>query len=207
MSSIGVVLLLTSFADYIFWVFSQRPLVGAGVYVAPNASVVGNVLIYNDASIWYGAVLRGDKNHIEVGSGSNIQDRTVITTVSSLETGFPADVKIGESVSVGAGSVLTSCVVGHHTMIGEGSIIEAGVEIGANVIISPGSVVVRNTLVPAGQFWAGNPAKFVRDVTEEEIHAQAKTAEKISESAKDHADEFLPFGTVYQHAEKLQATR
>lgn len=74
----------------------QRPLIAAGCFVAPNASVVGKVLLYNDVSIWYGAVLRGDKNHIKIGVGSNVQDRAVITTVRSLDTGFPSDVSIGK---------------------------------------------------------------------------------------------------------------
>jgi gamma-carbonic anhydrase len=149
--------------------------------------------------------------------------------VRSLDTGFPADVSIGkwtylhiikfmfsifcclniigDYVSIGAGANLTSCVVGHRTVIGEGAIVEAGVEIGKNCVIAPGSVVVRNTLVPSGQFWAGNPAAYVRDVTEEELNAQKESVEAIENASKEHAEEFLPYGTVYQHAEELNLVK
>eukprot|EP01039_Chlorochromonas_danica_P004546 gene4546-4984_t len=183
--------------------YDKKPVVAAGVFVAPNASVIGKVLLYNDVSIWYGAVLRGDKNSIIVGTGSNIQDRAVITTVKTLDTGFPAEVNIGDFVTVGSGAVISSAIIGNNVVIGEGAVVEAGVEIGENAVIAPGSVVVRNTLVRAGEFWAGNPAVLIRQVTEEEINAQKESATKIELLSKDHAEEFLPYGTVYQHAEKL----
>lgn len=73
---------------------------------------------------------------------------------------------------MGPSAVLTSCTVGNHATIGEGAIIEAGSDVGATAIVAPGSVVVRNTVIPSGQFWAGNPAKYVREVTEEELSQQ-----------------------------------
>lgn len=105
-------------------------------------------------------------------------------------------------MTIGPGAVLTSCVLGNCTVIGEGSVIEAGVEIGEHVVIAPGSVVTRNALIPKNQFWAGNPAKYVRDVTDEEIKAQLASCKQIEHNSKDHMEEFLPYGTMYQEAEK-----
>jgi carbonic anhydrase/acetyltransferase-like protein (isoleucine patch superfamily) len=93
----------------------------------------------------------------------------VINTVSTLESGFPADVDIGNYVTVGHGALLTSCTVGSHVLIGQGSILQEGVVVEDKVIVAAGAVVLPNTLVPSGQLWAGNPAAYVRDLTEEEI--------------------------------------
>lgn len=161
------------------------------------------MLIHNDSSIWYGAVVRGDKNKIKIGNKTNVQDRAVINTVTSLTTGFPADVDIGDDVTIGHGALLTSCVVGQRSLIGQGSIIQSGAEIGSNSIIAAGAVVLPNTVVPSKQLWAGNPAKYVRDVTDEEMETMKHSAALYDSLAKEHADEFLPYGTVYQEAEKL----
>ena len=119
-------------------------------------------------------MLRADKSKISIGHLSNIQDRVVINTVASLESGFSADVEIGEFVTVGHGALLTYCVVGNLALIGQGAIIQEGSEIGASSIIAAGAVVLPGTVVPQGQLWAGNPAVYIRDVDEEEIAAQKK---------------------------------
>jgi carbonic anhydrase/acetyltransferase-like protein (isoleucine patch superfamily) len=100
---------------------------------------------------------------------TNIQDRAVINTVDSLESGFPSDVDIGDYVTVGHGALLTSCTVGNRVLIGQGSIIQEGSEIGSKSIIAAGAVVLPGTAVPSGQLWAGNPAVYIRDLSEEEI--------------------------------------
>ncbi len=113
--------------------------------------------------------MRADKNKIKIGAYTNVQDRAVINTVASLESGFPAEVDIGEKVTIGHGALLTSCVVGNRALIGQGAIIQAGAEIGANSIIAAGANVLPNTVIPSNQLWAGNPAKFIRELTEEEL--------------------------------------
>lgn len=185
--------------------YDKRPMLAAGVFVAPNASVVGKVLLCDSSSVWYGAVLRGDKSNIKIGSKTNIQDRAVINTVSDLETNFPADVDIGDFVTIGHGALLTSCTVGDRVLIGQGSIIQEGCDIRNDSIIAAGAVLEPYTVVPAGQLWAGNPAKFVRDVNDKEKGNFEKSAEIYSDLADEHAAEFLPHGTVYQHAEKVGA--
>jgi gamma-carbonic anhydrase len=98
-----------------------------------------------------------------------VQDRAVINTVSSLENGFPAEVNIGDKVTIGHGALLTSCTVGSQALIGQGAIVQAGAEVGAQAMVAAGAVVLPNTVIPAKQLWAGNPAKYIRDLNDEEI--------------------------------------
>jgi len=93
---------------------TQRPVLAADVFVAPNASVIGDVLCYDRSSVWYGAVVRGDKNKVRIGRVTNILDRAVLSTVETpaVDSGFPSDLNIGSYVTVGQGSVLTSCSIG-----------------------------------------------------------------------------------------------
>lgn len=184
--------------------FDKRPVIAAGVFIAPNASVVGKVLILNNASIWYGAVIRGDKNKISIGFATNVQDRSVINTVAELDTGFPADVEIGEYVTIGHGALLTSCIIGDNVLIGQGSIIQEGTVIQANSMVAAGAVVLPGTFIKSGQLWAGNPAQFIRNVTDEEIASFKKSADHYADLGKQHDDEFLPFGTTYQAAEAIE---
>lgn len=181
--------------------FDKRPVLAAGVFVAPNASVVGNVLLYNDVSVWYGAVLRGDKNKIKVGHQTNVQDRAVISTVSNLDSGFPSNVDIGDQVTIGHGALITSSIIGNRSLIGQGAVVSEGCEIGNNSMVAAGAVVLPGTLIPPGQLWAGNPAKYVRDVTDDERKLFEKSAASYVDKGREHAEEFLPYGTVYQHAE------
>ena len=153
--------------------------------------------------VWYGAVLRGDKHPIQVGSFSNIQDRAVVSTVEALESGLPAVVDIGEYVTVGHGAVLTSCVVGDHVLIGQGAIVQEGCVVERYSTIAAGAVLLPDTLVPTGQLWAGNPAKFVRNLTDAEKADMERGAKSYAELSKQHAEEFKPFGLAYQQAEQL----
>ena len=180
-------------------------MLAAASFVAPNASVVGQVLALTEASVWYGAVVRGDNNSVQIGVRSAIKDRAVIDTVASLSSGFPANVKIGREVTIGAGAVVTSSVIGDTVQIGMGAIICEGCVIENHSIVAAGAVVPAGTLIPAGQFWAGNPAIYQRDVSEEEVLEQADAAKKQWEVAEDHAAEFLPHGFSYVEAESTGA--
>lgn len=182
--------------------FDKRPVTAAGVFVTPNSSVVGKVMLFDRVTVWYGAVLRGDKNYIQVGTLSSIGDRTVINTVSSLDSGFPSSVVIGDQTTIGAGAVITSSAVGSRCKVGAGAIIQEGCDISNDCIIAPGSVLLPNTVVPTGQFWAGNPATYQRDVDPQEIDAQEKASEAMYSTSCEHSEEFLPYGTVYQAAEE-----
>eukprot|EP00401_Gymnodinium_catenatum_P069483 CAMPEP_0117595946 /NCGR_PEP_ID=MMETSP0784-20121206/74037_1 /TAXON_ID=39447 /ORGANISM="" /LENGTH=159 /DNA_ID=CAMNT_0005398169 /DNA_START=106 /DNA_END=584 /DNA_ORIENTATION=+ len=151
----------------------------------------------------YGTVLRGDKNVITIGNKTNIQDRSVISTVANLDTGFPAKVEIGDEVTIGHGALITSSIIGNRSLIGQGAIISEGCEIGENVIVAAGAVVQPGTLIPKGQMWAGNPAVFVRNVSDEELKMIEASANSYVDKNREHGAEFLPYGTVYQNAEEL----
>ncbi len=92
----------------------------------------------------------------------------------TTDEAYPADVVIDDSVTVGHGALLTSCTIGSETLIGQGAIVQEGSVIGPNCIIAAGAVVLPGTMIPQGQLWAGNPAKYIRDVTEEETAAKKK---------------------------------
>eukprot|EP01038_Epipyxis_sp_PR26KG_P006604 gene6604-9071_t len=184
-------------------IYDKRPLLATGVYVAPNASVVGEVLLLDQVTVWYGAVLRGDRSKIRIGHQTNIQDRAVLSTVTNLESGFASDLDIGEKVTVGHGALLTSCSIANMVLIGQGAVVEEGCVIEKNSIIAAGAVLTANTRVPTGQLWAGNPAKYVRDTTEADIETIKNNAAEYVHLGELHSNEFLPFGTTYQHAEQI----
>lgn len=183
--------------------FDKRPVVAAGGFVAPNASVIGDVLLLDRVSIWYGAVVRGDASKIRIGTLSHIQDKAVIRAVSKLDSGYPADCEIGDQCIIGSGSVITSSVIGDTVNVGAGCIIQEGCDIGSGVILAPGSLVPPGTIIPDGQFWAGNPATFQRMVSAEEEKSTERSANDAYELSQDHLAEFLPYGTAYQHAEAV----
>lgn len=119
--------------------------------------------------MWYKTVVRGDKYPVTVGNNTNIQDRTVIQCVNDDNVEFEAKVTIGDHCTIGHGALLTSCSVGDFALIGQGAVVTEGCTVGSHAIIAAGAVLPPNTHVPDKQLWAGNPAKFVRDVSAEEI--------------------------------------
>ncbi len=147
-------------------------------YVALNATVIGDVTLAEESSVWYGAVLRGDINRIIVGARSNIQDCAVI----HLANDFPAIV--GERVTVGHSAIVHACTVEDEVLVGMGAIILDGAEIGARSIIGANALVTGGTKIPAGSLVLGSPAKVVRRLSRDE-QANIKTwALKYVETAK-----------------------
>jgi carbonic anhydrase/acetyltransferase-like protein (isoleucine patch superfamily) len=186
----------------------KKPFQTNDTFIAPSASVIGNVTNWDESSVWYGAVVRAESHPITIGFASNIQDRSVVSTVSpkiqSLKSGFPPTCHIGHYVSVGAGSILTSCriedlvEVGDKCLIGEGAVVET------QVILEAGTVVPPYTKIPSGQRWGGNPAMFIEDLDDDaKAHIQGH-AEKIALKAAEHIVEFLPIGNTYVHLEELE---
>lgn len=142
--------------------FLRRPSVPATAFIAPNATLIGDVTLGEQASIWPNAVLRGDINSITVGARSNVQDGSVLHL--SAEHGC----HIGEDVTVGHMAMLHACTIGNEVLIGMGAIILDGVEIGDRCIIGAGSLVTQNKKIPPGSMVMGSPAKVVRELTPEE---------------------------------------
>ncbi|HEX3665086.1 MAG TPA: gamma carbonic anhydrase family protein [Rhizomicrobium sp.] len=140
-------------------------------WVAPNASVIGMVRLRSHASIWFGAVLRGDNDWIEVGENSNVQDISVIHT----DPGLP--VVIGANVTIGHNVVLHSAIVGDNTLIGMGSTILSGAKIGAHCIVGAGALITENKEIPANSLVVGQPGRVVRQLEDAQRQLILKSAE------------------------------
>jgi carbonic anhydrase/acetyltransferase-like protein (isoleucine patch superfamily) len=141
-------------------------------YVADSASVIGDVTLHNQTSIWFGAVLRGDIEPIIVGERSNIQDNSVAHTSRSQP------VILGNDVTVGHKVTLHGCRVGNNCLIGMGAILLDGCEIGDNCIIGAGSLVGQGRTIPSGSLAVGTPAKVIRRLSEKDIIDVRKYAER-----------------------------
>eukprot|EP00873_Tetraselmis_striata_P001751 jgi/Tetstr1/422015/TSEL_012879.t1 len=172
------------------------------VFVAPNAVVVGDVDIQDASSVWYGAVVRGDLSNVTIGMYSSIGERSSVTTASASPTGGDPSTVIGDCVIVGAGCALRSCKVGSNSLIEDKAVVMEGATVGANAILGAGSVLPPGRAVPDGQMWAGNPAKYVRDVSAEELEEIAAAVEAKKGMAAEHAYEFLPVGNIHLDASK-----
>lgn len=140
----------------------RAPRLGAGVYIARGATVVGDVTLGDRASVWFGAVLRGDINRIEIGEGSNIQDNAVV----HLADEYPAI--LGRYVTVGHGAIVHACTIGDECLIGMGATVLDGAEVGAQCIIGAQALVTPRTRIPPGSLVLGAPAKVARALTDEE---------------------------------------
>ena len=145
------------------------------VYLAPNATVVGDVVLGNHVNIWYGAVLRGDRGTITVGDGTNIQDNCVIHEKTT----------IGKKCTVGHGAIVHGATIGDNTMVGMGSIVLTGAVIGDNCVIGAGAVVTGKMVAPAGSMLLGSPAKVVKEVSQEMLLHNIASAADYVEAAKD----------------------
>jgi len=185
-----------------------KPFQTNDTFIAPTASVIGDVTNWDMSSVWYKAVVRADSTYgITIGFSSSVGEGSVVNTLpanSELETGFPPETHIGHYVTVGSGCVLKSCRIDDLVVIGDKCTILEGSLVENHVMLEPGTVVMPYQRIPAGQKWAGNPAKYVADLTPEEKESIKGKAVKIHELAKEHLVEFLPYGYSYVHLEELE---
>lgn len=163
----------------------RGPRIAPSAYVVPNATIIGDVTLGEEASVWYGAVLRGDINRIVVGARSNIQDAAVV----HLADDFPAI--IGELVTVGHSAIVHACTVHDEVLVGMGAIVLDGADIGARSIIGAGTLVTLGTRVPPGSLVLGSPGKVVRQLDRAEQEGIARWARKYVEVAQRHRAAFL----------------
>ena len=158
---------------------SHRPdLVHASAYIAPGAVVVGDVTLEENASVWFGAVLRGDTAAIRVGRGSNIQDGAVL----HADPGVPCT--IGAGVTVGHRAIVHGAKVGDNVVVGMGSIVLNRAQVGENSIIAAGAVVTEDAVIPPGSLVMGMPAKVRRSLSEDEIARNRWAAEHYVANAR-----------------------
>lgn len=143
------------------------PTFGKDCYIAPNATIVGDVVMGDNCSTWFNAVIRGDVNSIRMGSKVNVQDGAIIHCTYQ-KTGT----SIGNNVSIGHNAIVHGCVIEDNVLIGMGAIVMDHAVIGSNSIIAAGAVVLENTRVESGSIYAGVPAKKVKDVSPELISGE-----------------------------------
>ena len=144
------------------------------VCIAPNATVVGDVILEKDVNIWYGAVLRGDNGTITVGESTNIQDNTVIHDHTT----------IGKFCTIGLGAIVHGCTVGDGCLIGMGAIVLNGAVLGEGCLVGAGALVTGKTNAPAGSVLLGSPAKVAKTLTQEQIQEQRQHAQHYAELAR-----------------------
>ena len=155
-----------------------KPKIHENTFIANSADIIWNVEIFENVSIWFGAVLRGDVEKIVVGKNSNIQDN------STVHTDFGIPCIIGENVTVGHNVVLHSCNISDNVIIGMGSTILNGAKIAKNCLVGANSLVTHKLEYEEGVLILGNPAKIVRILTDEEIEHIVKNANHYVENAK-----------------------
>lgn len=156
-------------------------------WIAPGATVLGNVILKPGASIWFGAVLRGDNDPITIGENTNIQDGAV------LHTDLGSPLTIGRDVTVGHQAMLHGCTIGDETLIGIGSIVLNGARIGRNCLIGARCLITEGKEIPDGSLVMGSPGKVVRQLDEAAIAMLRASAAHYVENWRRYARDLAPF--------------
>ncbi|XP_061342324.1 gamma carbonic anhydrase 1, mitochondrial-like isoform X1 [Gastrolobium bilobum] len=169
--------------------FDKAPIIHKDAFVAPSASIIGDVYVGQSSSVWYGCVLRGDVNSISIGSGTNIQDNSLVHVSKSKISGKVLPTIIGDNVTVGHSAVLQGCTVEDEAFIGMGATLLDGVYVEKHAMVAAGALVRQNTRIPYGEVWGGNPARFLRKLTEDEMTFFSQSALNYSNLAEAHAVE------------------
>ena len=157
-------------------------VVGTPLFVAPNATVIGDVTLTANVSIWFSAVVRADKDRIIIGEGSNVQDNCVVHT----SKGHP--VIIGSNVSVGHGAILHGCTLGDQVLVGMGAIILNGAKVGSGSLIGAGAVVTEGADIPGGSVVVGVPGKVIKQVTDAQKEYILTNARSYVQLATEYAN-------------------
>ena len=156
--------------------------IDASVFIADGAKVIGNVVLNEDCSVWFNAVIRADSSTITIGKRTNIQDNAV------LHTSVNSKIIIGDNVTIGHGAIVHGCTIGNNVLIGMGAIILDGALIEDNCIIGAGTLITQNKRIPSNSLVYGNPFKIAREVTKEEIEHILWNANDYVNEAKEYKD-------------------
>lgn len=162
------------------------PTVDPDAWVAPDANVIGNVVLEADTSVWFGCTLRGDNEPIKVGKGSNVQENSVFHT----DPGCP--LTIGENCTIGHKVMLHGCTIGDNSLVGMGATILNGVKIGKNCLIGAGALITENKVIPDGSLVMGAPGKVVRDLDAAAIAGLTASAKHYQENARRFRNDLKP---------------
>lgn len=158
-----------------------RPDLAVTAWVAPTAVLVGRVRLRANASVWWGSVLRGDNEWIELGEGANLQDNC------TCHTDMGAPLTVGAGATIGHGVILHGCTVGAGSLVGMGSVVLNHAAVGARSLIGANSLVPEGKIIPEGVLAMGAPARVVRDLTDEEIAGLSGAAERYVANAQRYA--------------------
>ena len=154
------------------------PRIHDTAYVADSAEVIGNVELAEGASIWFGAILRGDNDVMTIGKNSNVQDGSMLHS----DPGFP--LTLGENVTIGHQVMLHGCTIGDGSLVGIKAVVLNGARIGKNCLVGAGALVTEGKEFPDGSMIIGSPAKVVRELTPEQIAGVSRAAKHYVENAK-----------------------
>lgn len=152
---------------------NHTPHIDKSAFVAENAVVIGNVTIGAESSLWYGCTARGDVNDIKIGKRTNIQDHTIIHVSSTTQGTY-----IGDDVTIGHGCIIHACTIGSQAFIGMQSCVMDDSLVESGAMLAAGSLLTSNKIVPSGELWGGRPAKYMRELTEEEKEFLTFSAER-----------------------------
>lgn len=141
----------------------KSPIIGKDTFIAPNATIVGDVVMGDNCSVWFNAVIRGDVHYIKIGNNTNIQDNACIHA-----TYLKSPTNIGNNVSIGHNAIVHGCTLKDNVLIGMGSIVMDDAVVEEYVIIGAGSVVLERTVCESGYLYAGSPAKKIKPLTDEQ---------------------------------------
>jgi carbonic anhydrase/acetyltransferase-like protein (isoleucine patch superfamily) len=159
-----------------------HPQIPDDCFVAPNATIVGNVIMGTECSVWFNAVIRGDVNSIVMGNKVNVQDGACIHC-----TYLKTTTTIGNNVSIGHNAIVHGCSIADNVLVGMGAIVMDNCKVGSNIIIAAGAVVLENSVLESGSIYAGVPAKKVKDISQELIHGEIN---RIAENYKMYSSWF-----------------
>jgi carbonic anhydrase/acetyltransferase-like protein (isoleucine patch superfamily) len=143
------------------------PQMGTECFIAPNATIVGDVIMGDFCSVWFNAVIRGDVNSVRLGNKVNVQDGAVIHCTFERSKAI-----IGNNVSIGHNAIIHGCVIDDNVLIGMGAIVMDNAHIGSNSIIAAGAVVLENTIITPGTIYAGVPAKKIKEISQDQISGE-----------------------------------
>lgn len=166
----------------------KNPQLGNACFVAPNATIVGDVIMGNECSVWFNAVVRGDVNYIRIGNKVNVQDGVVIHCTFEKNA-----TEIGNNVSIGHNAIVHGCVVKDNVLIGMGAIIMDRCVINSNSIIAAGAVVLEETIVESNSIYAGVPAKKVKELPKDGLNNEI---ERIAGNYVKYSSWFAEFNAA-----------
>ena len=179
---------------YIASFLELKPEIEASAFIAATAAIIGAVRIGKNSSIWHQVTVRGDNNYITIGEGTNIQDNSCVH-IDSIK--YPT--VIGNFVTIGHSAIIHACTIGDYGFVGMGAIVMDGATIETTGMLAAGAMLTQGKTIPAGELWAGRPAKKMRDLTAEELAFNQRSAHHYIEVARAHrlGNDGAPFGNMH----------